>query len=382
MRKKGIFSAILLVLYIIYFLQDKVYAGGSIISQTLFLAIILSGCYYLLKCLPQRIIKNSFFKVWTLFLFINILGYLIGGDFFNPFHTALFKGTIFTLFAFFPFYYFTMKGVLDSRVLMIFIILMVPVTIWQYSINEMKMISMRLMDEEAEVVNNVAYTFTMFIPYAFLFKNNKMLALGLVLISMIFIVQGAKRGALITGTVGFLVFIYYQFKFVGTKHRIRNFLFLLLGLGIMVYYLLQLFETNEYFISRIVSLSEGNSSGRDIIYTKIFEGWLEGDFLQLVFGFGYGASAIFARKFAHSDWLELLSNFGLLGVITYLIVFIIGFRMVFSKNLEKHDKFLVLSLMLMWLLTSSFSMGYMSLENGFMRSMLLGYIAASASKKT
>lgn len=72
------------------------------------------------------------------------------------------------------------------------------------------------------------------------------------------------------------------------------------------------------------NMLEGNVSGRDRIYANIFNGWLDSDnFINLLFGYGFAGSRLLSGSghFAHNDWLELLSNFGLLGVTIYIVLF-------------------------------------------------------------
>ena len=80
---------------------------------------------------------------------------------------------------------------------------------------------------------------------------------------------------------------------------------------------------NDYFQTRLTSTLEGNSSGRDEIYSHIWNVFNNSNMFHYLFGYGAQGSFIMTAKFAHSDWLELLINQGLLGFIIYINYIII-----------------------------------------------------------
>jgi len=125
---------------------------------------------------------------------------------------------------------------------------------------------------------------------------------------------------------------------------------------------------------------EGGSSGRDIIYANIFNGWYSSQsILNLLFGFGFAASLNLSNgKFAHNDWLELLSNFGLIGICVYLGLFIIGFKYVFYTKWTVEKRILIFTVLLIWLFTTFVSMSYTS-EKGYIQSLLIAYLIGNKS---
>lgn len=375
MRNDKFIQLFLLSLFIIYFSQGVLYAEGSIASQTTFAFVMLISLYYFIKSWFSGIYKNIFFKVWSLLLILNVFGFIFTGDISNPFHFGMLKKILLASLPFYLFYYFARRGTLEIKYMIFFLIVMLPVTILRFYSEETLLLAKR-MSADNNVVNNTAYTFVALIPFVFLFKDKKSIANILMVILMFFIIQGAKRGALFAGVIGLLLFIYYQLRTIKRKHRIRGFLFVSVGVGVMIYYLNRFFENNEYLLYRLQSIEEGNSSGRNIIFASIYNGWLEGNVFQLLFGFGFASSFKFAGNFAHNDWLELLSNFGLLGVIIYLVLFYHGFKMILSKRWFPSKKIILLCVMATWLSISLVSMGYMS-DDGYLRAMILGYIMGS-----
>lgn len=380
MKSNRFIQVFILLLFVVYFSQGVLYTQSSILSQGAFVFFILISIFYMVKTGVFNIPKNAFFKAWTLLLTLNIFGFIFTGSVSNPMHYGMIKGILLCALPFFPFYYFARKGVLEIKYLSVFLMIMLPVYILQYYFRETQILSEKISGSE-DVVNNAAYTFVALIPYVFLLKNNKNFANILMIVSMFFIMQSAKRGALITGVLGLSIFLYYQIKTINKKQKLRGLLLISIGIVIMFYFLKQFYESNEYLIARLQSLEEGDSSGRDIIYRKIWRGWMDGNSLQLLFGFGFASSIQFAGNYAHNDWLELLSNFGLTGITLYLLLFYYGFKTVFTRKTSPAKKLLLLCVMIQWLFITLVSMGYTSNSDGYLRAILLGYLMGSESKE-
>ena len=84
--------------------------------------------------------------------------------------------------------------------------------------------------------------------------------------------------------------------------------------------------------------------------------------------------------FAHNDWLELLSNFGLFGVIVYIMLFFAAYKLIRNPNWGDTDKRLfMLTVIIMWFLITLFSMGYTS-SDGYLKAMLLAYLIGNRNK--
>jgi len=99
------------------------------------------------------------------------------------------------------------------------------------------------------------------------------------------------------------------------------------------------------------------------------------NFLNLLFGFGFSASLELSGTghFAHNDWLELLSNYGLLGVITYLALIVSVFKYALKPNIKIDNRMMIFAILAIWLITSMISMHYMS-GSGYFKAMLLAYL--------
>ncbi|HEU4788942.1 MAG TPA: hypothetical protein VFS71_04595 [Flavobacterium sp.] len=134
---------------------------------------------------------------------------------------------------------------------------------------------------------------------------------------------------------------------------------------------------NELLIERMNSIAEGNSSGRDEIFNKIFDSWYDDESLKIfLLGFGFAGSVHLAGNYAHNDWLELLSNFGILGFTIYLVLFYAALIQLWNRNWRIDKKMLLLTIILMWFLTTLFSMWYTA-SQGYTQAILLAYLMGS-----
>lgn len=83
-------------------------------------------------------------------------------------------------------------------------------------------------------------------------------------------------------------------------------------------------------------------------------------------------------NFAHNDWLELLINQGLLGVLLYVVYWIAFFR---NWKLLRHDKELYAMMgcaLLSCLIPSFFSMSYANMN--MITTLVIGFCLANVRK--
>ena len=101
------------------------------------------------------------------------------------------------------------------------------------------------------------------------------------------------------------------------KSKIERYLLSFISITVVVFLGYRYYLNNEYLQYRLELAAQGDTSNRDIIYSNIWNTWLNSDFFHLLFGYGFAAYLKLSGtgNFAHNDWLEILSNFGLLGVI-------------------------------------------------------------------
>src|SRR5690554_2205892 len=367
----------LLLLLGLYFAQGAFYPTGSVIAKLFLLFILLISSFYFIKSLlEKRVRKGIFYYAWGALLLVIIFGFFLEGNF-GGIYLAQYRNILTGLLPFFPFYYFASRGHLTDKHLRYFSLIMLPIFIASFFSSRNDLISQSVNNTE-NVVTNTTYLFVALIPYVFLWGKQKFIAIAGMLLLLFFIIQGAKRGALIVALMGCLVFVYYLLSSVEPKKRVQSFLVALVGIGLLSMYVYDFYISNEFLINRMQKISD-SGSGRDFIYLNLLNNWYESNsIINYLFGFGFVSTIKYSGSglLAHNDWLELLTNFGLIGVSIYFLVFYAAVRFIYDSSVQKEYKLIMLAIVLIWFFQTLFSMYYTSSQTAF-TSILLGYLFGS-----
>lgn len=367
----------LLFLFAVYYAQGSIYPSGSLISQLCILVILLISCVYFIYALMSENFNCLFFNVWTIMVFMNVTGFILTADFSDNDQIDVFKNILGCMLPFYPFYYFAKRNKLKEKHLVIFFIIILPLYFLQFFKFRKEIMILTDSDDPTTVINNIAYLFVSLIPFILLIKKNKLIAAALMAIMIMVIIQSAKRGAIITGIIGLIMFFYSLFKSINNQNKLRGYIIVIVVIALLSVFAYESYMSNEFLKYRISNLSEGNVSNRDIIYGKIFNTWYNSENgLNFLFGFGFVASRDIAGSFAHSDWFELLSNFGLFGICVYLLLFYSAFKLIFKKEFTIDKKILMLTITLIWFFVTIFSMWYTQLA-WYSQSIMLAFLFGS-----
>jgi len=194
-----------------------------------------------------------------------------------------------------------------------------------------------LMSQSEEHQNASAYLLLWCLPLLLHLNKSKLVSIVIVF-SMAAIVITIKRGALVALLVSLVVYFLAKLRISEknmSKLRILlNSLVFLSIVGIILYLRWDLIT--ERF-------SDKGGSGRDKLYTLIINHYLSGDILDISFGYGINSvERMTSHKLndpqygvaAHSDWLQHLHDFGILG-----IVLMVSLHVSFIKLIVFHAKF-------------------------------------------
>ena len=370
----------LFLLFALYYLLNSLFTEGSVWAQLCFVLIVMISGVYFIKTLLQSDSSNSFYSGWTFLFLLNVIGFMLNPQFADGLTINMFKSVLITMLPYYPFLYFTRKSLLKPEHFQVFVLLMLPVIILQYYTNATFFAREYDLDQ-SEVVNNSAYSFVALIPFLFLFNKNRLLSGILIVTIIMFLIQGAKRGAILVGFTGLLVYFFYEIKAAGNRKSIVRIMAAVLILVAISAFAYDSITGNEFLMERISSTLEGDSSARNYLYSTLLSKWYNSNnFINLILGFGFAKSVDLAGGFAHNDWLELLSNFGLTGVCSYLFLFFAAIRLSLRKDKPDNMRFMMISITLIWFLSSLFSMWYTS--GGFIQAILLGYLTGSQTLET
>lgn len=376
------FCYLLLILLLLYNLMYVVAPeGGSLLMQGSIILVLLISIIYFFKTLvhKHKAENRLFFRAWTAFLLLNIVGFIFTAEYTNRKDYGMFLGILVTFLTFYPFYYFSRLGLLTSKKLIWFFIALIPIVIYGFYSTQAEIISSRT-NGNSNVVNNMAYFFVRLMPFVFLIRKHKMFSIISMMVLMIFVIKGSKRGALIIGAITLLMYFYSLLKTHDKRKRIQGYMMVFPAIVILGFSAYRFVTENQFLINRLSDMTEGDASERDVLYSVIFHSWFSiQNFDNFLFGYGFGGSRmITGGLFAHNDWLEIVSNFGLLGGGLYLILMFAGFKFSLNKKLKLDKKILMRTIMVAWFCTSLISMWYMNIQ-GYTNTILLAYLIGNKS---
>ena len=372
------------LLWCIFRLKGCLYEG-DLISMISYAIIMLMSLYYFIVCLKdyrdQPMIKsyNIMVIIFTVYGLINILffedvnrgGHIIPTDFFL-------QNILRSMLPFYAFYAFTKQGYITKKWLCYAAIIVLVISIPRFYFEEIKMMQTMLAQGSSnveEVTNNAGYLFSAILPL-FCFWNKKPLVqyIGF-FVCIYFMLSGMKRGAIMVGAISLCFIFYYMLKSSGVKKKLVFFL-LSIALCYAAYlYYSYMAENSVYFLQRLEETKEGNTSSRTVLYEDFWNMfWNNSNPISFFVGLGADATIRFGKNYAHSDWLEIAVDHGLLGVTMFSIFWVRMYNFWKSSNIYPVVYVALGACLIQIFAKTFFSMSINDLE--FFTVLVLGYCAA------
>lgn len=230
--------------------------------------------------------------------------------------------------------------------------------------------------EDDGMTNNFGYLFLTLLPWVYFLYKKRLVQYAALIAIMLFVLFSMKRGAIAICTVCVIWFLWDSIKnSTNIRHKMAA---VFLGATIVisaisaVSYLL---ATNDYFNSRVEATQKGDSSGRDRIYAKLIDAFINDDsYVHLIFGRGAYGTVKIAHKLAHNDWLETATNNGLVG-ISCMLFFIIAMLLTAwraKQVMPKETGMVLLMMTFTFVAQTSFSMAIQNMS--IYISMIIAYV--------
>jgi hypothetical protein len=230
--------------------------------------------------------------------------------------------------------------------------------------------------------NNYGYYFIMLMPIIFLVTKNKIKQFLFATFFLLLVLFSFKRGAIVSMVVSYLYILYTLLKTFKSK-RNRYLIFFVVSIifsGVAIY----ISRNLEIFTYRF-QLEGG--SGRDIISSSIWIDYINRDFIQLIIGKGFFSTLDITKshlngvsQMAHNNFLEVLSDIGLIGLIIYcsILISFINYSKIVRKFCFKHYHTYIL-LLLIWFLKALVSGVFMD-KSCMLLFLALGMIIGETQK--
>ena len=354
----------------IYNSQGIFFPKGTLFTQVLVVLLILISLYYMFV-VNIRYRKNLpiFFRGLNLLIFMFTLygTYLIIGGYDSSEYakqvdsSSYLKGIYISLLPIYPFFAFFKEKLIDEKRILVWIVVFFVLATGEYFENQRMMLlaAMQRGSTAEEFTNNAGYTFLALIPACVFFYKKPLLQYFGLGYCMIFLLMGMKRGAVLIGIVCLIWLLWNNLKSSNVKKKL--FLLLLTTVLCSIGYLFVHWrmEDSTYFQKRIEKSLEGNSSGRDQIYSSMIDYyWNETGPLQFVFGTGANATLKVGKNYAHNDWLEIAVNQGMIGLFIYMLFWFFWIRECSFKSSNIQINLAMNLLFVICLLKTFFSMSY------------------------
>ena len=321
-----------IIVWVLYYLQGVLYPTGGAISTGLLGINLLVSIYCAIKIWQMPNHPPYIKGLNLLVLMFSIYGFAL--ILLNPstiyyglsgISTASYnyiKSIYLSILPIYAFYYFSLKGYLTAERLrwwaVVFSISCV-LSYYLYMQQAMEELLERGSSAE-EITNNAGYLFLSLIPVWVLFRKKPLLQYAGLAFCMAFILMGMKRGAILIGGVVVLYLIWQIIKNARGKQRVIVILLTAVLAVAGVYFVIDMMTSSDYFLQRLEDTKEGNSSGRDSLYSFFWTYFTEkADAIQYLFGRGANGTLEIYENYAHNDWLEIAVNQGLLGIIVYAV---------------------------------------------------------------
>lgn len=380
-----------ILLWCLYNLQGTLYSRGSIISQGILALLLAISLFYTVyanvkfKKPPYMKAVNVLLAMFTIYgvalLFSNEtlivreshVGAVSSKDYL--------KNIYISLLPIYTFFVFAKTGQLSKLVVRRWVPVFLGVVIVTFLTRQSELLAEaeELMSAQEEFTNNVGYTFIAIIPLLF-FVKRPFLQYALLLFCGVFIVAAMKRGAMLIFIMSLPLFFSQTLKGTSLSRKILIFVLIVASTFAVVYYASHMLDSSEYFQDRLNNTLAGDASGRESMYPHLLRQiFYFATPMQFLFGRGAWGTLKVSDNFAHNDWLELGVNQGVLGVVIYIVYWVVFY--VTTKKLRQYDQIhaaLILTMFILFMKTF-FSMSYDNMP--IYTTLCIGYCMAHYNGK-
>ena len=374
-------SIIYTFLWCVYHCQGILYPSGSVLSQFCLFAIIIMSLYFTLRVLimkykPEYI--TALLLMMSIFIIYGVAAYFIDGptikglsDDSSVFNW--FKILFSSILPVFAYYYFSLKKYITAESVKKWLPLFVIITLFVYYHGHHQMIVKvtKLMGHQVEEVTNNAGYFVLSLLPLFLLVKNKLIQYTGLFFCAVFILFAMKRGAILIGILLLMLMIYRSIKHTTNAKKVLIVLTSLISIIAICIVFSNMLQTSSYLQYRIESTIEGKSSGRDDIFSTLWNYFLSNpDMLKTLIGNGAWATTKITWTAAHNDWLEILIDMGIMGVCFYVYYWYIFGKTILKSQLPSLSRFGIMLVFLNMFFKTIFSMSFTDMT--FFHAIMLG----------
>jgi len=350
----------------LYKCQGILYAQGGFISKTLLMLLLAVSMYYFVYVnlkykLPRLMIAlNLLIAMFTIY---GIAAYLTDGRQIIGIEGAsdtfmYLKVAYSSLLPVYAFYAFAKKGLLTEKTVRCWLPFFILSALALYESNHryQMMILESYNSRFEEVTNNAGYSFLAIIPALICCDRKGLLQYGYLLVCIAMVFFAMKRGAIMITSIVVALLLFRNIKHSSGKAKWWYVIGVLILCVIMYKVIGYMLSNSDYFIQRIEDTRNGDTSGRNEIYGPLWRHFIDNiSVIPVLFGEGAWATTKITFTAAHNDWLEILIDQGVLGIIIFLTYNISFVRSIRRMNCDR-AKFAMLLTFIIVFMRTFFSM--------------------------
>lgn len=379
-----------IIVWVLYYLQGVLYSSGGAISTGLLGINLLVSIYCAIKIwqMPNNppyikglnilVLMFSIYGFYFILINPSTVYYRMSGLSMASYNYI--KSIYLSILPIYAFYYFSLKGYLTAERLRWWAVVFCISCVVSYYFN-MQQAMEKLFERGSsaeETTNNTGYLFLSLIPIWVFYRKKPLLQYAGLAFCMAFILMGMKRGAILIGGV---VVLYLIWQIIKNARGKKRFIVILLTAALAVagvYFVIDMMTSSDYFLQRLEATKEGNSSGRDRLYSFFWTYFAEkADAIQYLFGRGANGTLEIYYNYAHNDWLEIAVNQGLLGIAVYAVYWK-QFYSTWRQSTNIEAKTILALVGIIYFAKTIFSMSYGDMT--YVCTSVLGYALATYKK--
>lgn len=279
----------------------------------------------------------------------------------------------------FPFYIFTKRGFITEKTMQRLFFVFFAIAVVSYIKARTIGLERALETNQyaTDVTNNSGYVILSLLPFLVFLDRRPLVRYTMLALITILVLYAIKRGAILI--LALCLMFYLPLVLKKSAKLVRVVTIIVIGVvGVYAYnYILDFVESNTYFATRLELMQEGDLQARSGIWTGILLAFLDANPFQMLFGRGAWATLEVSTNLAHNDWLEILTNQGLVGIYIFA-----SFWYTFFQAWRKSKKNTTLYTLLGLLFITHFTRTFFSMSISAMpiyATCLIGYAFACYS---
>lgn len=163
------------------------------------------------------------------------------------------------------------------------------------------------------------------LPFILLIEKNWAQVVTL-LLTVFIVILTAKRSAIIA--IGLILLLYVSSKMRG-RNKTRNIIFIIIA-GVGLYFVVTHYIMDTFLgvMERMSEMQEDKGSGRLIGYNDAFSVMENNTLIEWFIGRGFGTITLSGHTNAHNDALQLLFEYGFIGLVYYILLIFYSWKRV------------------------------------------------------